>query len=125
MTQRQTEELLPAKVGQFRLLARLIGLAALVGVVAGLGAVAFQVLSGAVVKGGLEFLAGYFPRGPINEVEIIEIAHLNGVEEPQMFVADNPSEGQVFMADKIRYKIRDEYEVEIADYRGVYKAVVG
>ena len=59
-----------------------------------------------------------------NEVEIIEIAHLNGREEPEMFVADNPAVGQFFVADKIQYKIRDEYEVEAVDYRGVYKQVV-
>ena len=63
---------MPARVGQFRLLARLIGLAALVGIVAGLGAVTFQVLSGVVVRGGLGFLAGYSPGGPINEVEVLK-----------------------------------------------------
>jgi len=58
------------------------------------------------------------------EVEIIEIAFLNGQEEPEMFVADNPAVGQVFVADKIQYKIRMEDECEIVDYRGAYKAVV-
>ncbi|MDY7033988.1 MAG: ChaB family protein [Thermodesulfobacteriota bacterium] len=59
-----------------------------------------------------------------NEVEIIEIAFLNGQEEPEMFVAENPAVGQFFVADKIQYKIRHEYECEIVDYRGAYKAVV-
>ncbi len=58
------------------------------------------------------------------EGEIIEIAYLNGQQEPEMFVADNPAAGQMFVADKIQYKIRHEYEAEIVDYRGVYKAVV-
>lgn len=59
-----------------------------------------------------------------NEVEIIEVAYLNGQEEPEMFVADNPVVGQTFVADKMTYKIRMEDECEIVDYRGAYKAVV-
>jgi hypothetical protein len=39
-------------------------LAGLVGIVAGLGAVAFQYLSRLVLKYGLEFIAGYKPAGP-------------------------------------------------------------
>ncbi|MBN2427108.1 MAG: hypothetical protein JXK94_02100 [Deltaproteobacteria bacterium] len=58
------------------------------------------------------------------EVEILELAYLNGQQEPEMFVADNPAIGQMFVADKMQYKIRHEYECEIADYRGAYKAVV-
>lgn len=59
-----------------------------------------------------------------NDVEIVELAFLNGQEEPEIFVADNPAAGQFFVADKIQYKIRHEYEPEVVDYRGVYKAVV-
>lgn len=58
------------------------------------------------------------------EVEILELAFLNGQQEPEMFVADQPTNGQMFVADKIQYKIRHEYEAEIVDYRGVYKSVV-
>jgi hypothetical protein len=58
------------------------------------------------------------------DTELLEIAFLNGQEEPEFFVADNPLAGQMFLADKLQYKIRHEYEVEIADYRGFYKAVV-
>ena len=59
-----------------------------------------------------------------NEVEILELAYLNGQQEPEMFVADNPPVGQMFVADKVQYKIRHEYETEIVDYRGAYKSVV-
>jgi hypothetical protein len=59
-----------------------------------------------------------------NECEILELAFLNGQQEPEMFVADQPTNGQMFVADRIQYKIRHEYECEIADYRGAYKAVV-
>ncbi len=58
------------------------------------------------------------------EVEILELAFLNGHQEPEMFVADNASQGQMFVADQIQYKIRHEYECEITDFRGVYKSVV-
>ena len=59
-----------------------------------------------------------------NEVEILELAFLNGQQEPEMFVADQPTQGQMFVADRVQYKIRHEYECEIPDYRGAYKAVV-
>lgn len=59
-----------------------------------------------------------------NECEILELAYLNGQQEPEMFVADQPTNGQMFVADQLQYKIRHEYEAEIVDYRGAYKAVV-
>lgn len=57
------------------------------------------------------------------EVELLEAAYINGQREPEFFVADNPFAGQVFIADKIQYKSRHEYEFEIADYRGFDKSV--
>jgi hypothetical protein len=59
-----------------------------------------------------------------NDCEILELAYLNGQQEPEMFVADQNTVGQMFVADKIQYKIRHEYECEVVDYRGAYKAVV-
>jgi hypothetical protein len=58
------------------------------------------------------------------EVELLEVAYINGRREPEFFVADNPLVGQMFVADKIQYKSRHEYEFEIADYRGFDKSVV-
>lgn len=52
------------------------------------------------------------------DAELLEAAYINGRREPEFFVADNPVMGQVFVADKIQYKSRHEYEFEIADYRG-------
>lgn len=57
------------------------------------------------------------------DVELLEVAFLNGQQEPEMFVADNPLVGQMFVADKLQYKVRHEYECEIADYRGLDKSV--
>lgn len=58
-----------------------------------------------------------------NDVELMEVAFLNGQEEPELFVADNPLVGQMFVGDKVQYKMRHEYEWEIADYRGFDKSV--
>ena len=59
-----------------------------------------------------------------NDVELLEVASMNGQEEPEFFVADNPLVGQMFLADELKYKIRHEYEVEIDDYRGFDKSVI-
>ena len=59
-----------------------------------------------------------------NEVEIVELAFLNGQQEPQMLVADNPTNGQMFVGGRIQYRITHDYECEVVDYRGAYKAVV-
>ncbi len=62
--------LLPAEPAHLRAVGRMVLLAGLVGVVAGLGAVAFQFLSHLVLKYGLEFVAGYKPAGPTGEWSI-------------------------------------------------------
>lgn len=62
--------------------------------------------------------------GDPNEAEILELAFLNGQAEPEMFVADQPTNGQMFVRDQLQYKIRHEYEAEPSDYRNAYKGVV-
>jgi len=81
------------------------------------------------VKGHtLSLLAGdandWFMTLPPDIVELIEMGYLNGREEPEMFVADSPQSEQVFVADKIRHKIRHEYAGAPIDYRGSYKGTV-
>jgi hypothetical protein len=56
--------------------------------------------------------------------DVVEMGYLNGREEPEMFVADSPQSEQIFMADKVRYKIRHEYAGAVIDFRPGYKAVV-
>jgi hypothetical protein len=58
------------------------------------------------------------------DVELLEAAHLNGRREPELILANNPIVGQMFVADKIQYKIRHEYNFEIADTRGFDKSEV-
>jgi cation transport regulator ChaB len=61
---------------------------------------------------------------PPDVVDIIEMGYLNGRQEPEMFLADSAQAEQVFVADKIRYKIRHQYAGAPIDYRSGYKAIV-
>lgn len=54
----------------------------------------------------------------------IEVGFLDGQEEPQLFVQDNPSVGSMFSNDKLTYKIRHIYSGAVVDYRAGTKAVV-
>lgn len=58
------------------------------------------------------------------DVESILIDFLGGQEEPELFLADNPTVGQMFVGDKLQYKIRHEYGGDVVDHRGAFKAVV-
>lgn len=55
---------------------------------------------------------------------IIEVGYLMGKQFPQIVVANDEREGQMLSQDRIVYKMRHEYETNIADYRAAYKAVV-
>jgi hypothetical protein len=61
---------------------------------------------------------------PVSAGDMVEMGYLNGRQEPEMFVADQPSNETVFTGDKIRYKIRHEYAGAVVDFRTGYKAVV-
>lgn len=61
---------------------------------------------------------------PPNVGDIVEMGYLNGRQEPEMFLADSPQSEQVFVADKIRHKVRHEYAGAVIDCRTGYKAVV-
>lgn len=58
------------------------------------------------------------------DIPSVEIGFLDGNEEPQLFVQDNPTSGSMFTNDVITYKIRHVYGGAITDYRGLYKSVV-
>ncbi|SDH74593.1 hypothetical protein [Roseospirillum parvum] len=53
-----------------------------------------------------------------------EIGFLDGQEEPELWVADNPAAGSLFTNDRIDYKIRHIYSGAATDHRAFYKAVV-
>lgn len=61
---------------------------------------------------------------PSQIVDIVEMGYLNGRQEPELFVADMPQSEQVFVADKIRHKIRHEYAGAVVQYQSAYKAEV-
>lgn len=61
---------------------------------------------------------------PPEVVDMVEMGYLNGRQEPEMFLADSPQAEQVFVADKVRYKIRHEYAGAVIDFRSGYKAEV-
>jgi len=66
----------------------------------------------------------YVLTAPAEDHDLIEMGYLNGRETAELFLADQPTVGQMFVADKLQYKIRDEYGGAVADYRGAQKAVV-
>ena len=52
------------------------------------------------------------------------IGWLNGRQEPEILIQDQPTVGSVFSADKITYKIRTSFEVEVLDFRAFYGGIV-
>jgi hypothetical protein len=59
-----------------------------------------------------------------NDIPFLEIAFLDGNEEPELFVQDNPNVGSMFANDTVTYKQRHIYGGNVTDYRGSTKAVV-
>jgi hypothetical protein len=59
-----------------------------------------------------------------NDRDILEVKFLNGQVEPETFLADTPTVGQMFVADKLQYKIRHEYGADLLDFRNGFKEVV-
>ena len=58
------------------------------------------------------------------DMPTIEIGFLDGQEDPQLFVQDNPTSGSMFSNDKLTWKLRHIYGGNVLDYRGLYKSVV-
>ncbi|MBE0598968.1 MAG: hypothetical protein IH614_17070 [Desulfuromonadales bacterium] len=58
------------------------------------------------------------------DIPTIEIGFLDGREEPELFVQDQPNVGSMFSNDKLTYKIRHIYGGTVEDYRGLYGALV-
>jgi hypothetical protein len=54
-------------------------------------------------------------------VPTIEAGFLNGRDEPELWVQDNPTSGSVFTSDKITYKIRHVWGGAVLDYRSFYR----
>lgn len=57
-------------------------------------------------------------------IPTIEVSFLNGRQEPEIMIQDQPNVGSVYSADKISLKGRFIYGVKALDPRGMFKAVV-
>lgn len=53
----------------------------------------------------------------------LELGFLDGNEEPELFVQDNPTVGSMFSNDKLVYKIRHIYGGAVVDFRPAVKSV--
>jgi hypothetical protein len=56
--------------------------------------------------------------------EIVEMKYLDGRTEPEMFLADQPTVGEMLVRDTLVYKDRFEYGGELVDFRNGVKSVV-
>ncbi len=57
-----------------------------------------------------------------DDCELMEVGYLHGNEEPELLLADQPAVGEMFVADKLQYRIRHEYGRVVVDYRGMVKS---
>ncbi len=55
-----------------------------------------------------------------SSVPTIEVGFYRGRQDPELFSQTDPTQGAVFAADKILYKIRHIYSGTVLDHRGVY-----
>jgi hypothetical protein len=53
----------------------------------------------------------------------LEIGFLDGIEQPQIFLANQPTIGTQFTADELQYKVKFVFGGAIIDYRGIGKNV--
>lgn len=58
------------------------------------------------------------------DIDGLEIGFMDGNEEPELFVQDNPTSGSVFTNDQITYKIRHIYGGVVTDYRAFQASIV-
>ena len=66
----------------------------------------------------------YYLSAALSDVEGIEVGFLNGQEDPELLVQDQPTQGNVFVYDTIRYKVRHEYGGAVVDFRAFAGAIV-
>lgn len=66
----------------------------------------------------------YYLTAKPSDVEFIEVGFINGQEAPEILIQDNPTVGNVFVYDTLRYKVRHEYGGAVVDYRGAAAGIV-
>lgn len=81
------------------------------------------------IHAGLEVLVidywstttGWFLEADPNLVPTIEVGFYQGRREPELFSQTDPTNGSVWAADKLSYKIRHIYGGNVLDYRGLQR----
>ena len=63
----------------------------------------------------------WFATADPEKMPTIEVGFLNGQQDPELFVQDDPRVGSVFSADKITYKIRHVHAKAVLDWRSFYR----
>ncbi len=58
------------------------------------------------------------------DIETIEVSFINGQEEPELFLQNEPTSGAMFTNDAITYKPRHEYGAVPIDWRGMIAGLV-
>jgi hypothetical protein len=66
----------------------------------------------------------YYLSAKMADIEGIEMGFVNGKEEPDLILQDNPAVGNVFVYDTIRYKVRHEYGGAVVDFRAFAAGIV-
>lgn len=62
----------------------------------------------------------WFACAGVDQTDQIEVGFLDGKEDPEIVVADNPQSGSLFSSDRIQFKIRHIYGGDVLDHRGFY-----
>jgi len=59
-----------------------------------------------------------------DQTPMIEVGFLDGSEDPEIFIADNPTVGSMFSNDQLTWKLRHIYGGAVLDYRGFAAGIV-
>lgn len=60
----------------------------------------------------------------VNLAPFFEMGYLDGKQQPEIFLANQPTVGTQFTADELQYKVKFVYGGAFTDFRGVGKSVV-
>ena len=66
----------------------------------------------------------YYLSAGKNEIDLIEVGFLGGKAAPEILVQDQPTVGNVFVYDTLRYKVRHEYGGVVPDFRAFAAGIV-
>jgi hypothetical protein len=79
---------------------------------------------GIIINGLLTDTNDWYYGVDSTQVPILEVAYMDGLSTPQIFLADLPTQGTQFTNDQIQYKVKFPFGGTMLDFRGVGKNVV-